>query len=278
MSRKIIKISLAVAAVFLLTVYLVVLFGLSPIVNTVTSKFAPEILGCDVTIDDIDVYPAFNGCSVQGIKVGNPEGFQTETAFRIDDITVQVQLTSLASDTIVVKNVIIDGARVTYEQGATTSNLFAIKNNIEKFIQKQQGAGRKEGPSEEETVEEEVSKGSKKLVIENFEFKNAKVDFSVVFMGGRSMTLPIPDIQLTDIGKSAENGATISDVVKEVYNEIFDACTNVVSGVGKSLGKAGGAVVDEAKKLGSEAKSMLKDAGSIFGFGGSKDKDEEVDK
>lgn len=205
MSRKIIKISLAVIAVFFLIVYLVVLFGLSPIVNSVTSKFAPEILGCDVTIGDIDVSPAFNGCSVRGIKVGNPKGFETETAFKLDDVTVQVQLTSLASDAIVVKNVIIDGARVTYEQGATTSNLFAIKNNIEKFVEELNTSGETEDTVEtEETVEEEVAEGSKKLIIENFEFKNAKVDFSAVFMGGKSMTLPVPDIKLTDIGKDAE--------------------------------------------------------------------------
>lgn len=278
MSRKIIKISLIVLAVFFLIVYLVVLFGLAPIVNKVTSKFAPEILGCEVTIDDVDVYPAFNGCTVQGIIVGNPEGFNTETAFILDEVTVQVQLTSLTSDTIVVKNVIVDGARVTYEQDLNTANLFTIQKNIEEYVKKLSEGKVVDETPEEDTVAEELTEGSKKLVIENFEFKNAKVDFSAVIMGGKSMTLPVPNIQLKDIGKDEDGGASISDIIREIFNEIVKSCTNVVSGVGRGLKKAGGAVIGGAKDLGSGTVNVIKDAGSIFGLGGSKEEKKDDEK
>ncbi len=278
MSRKIIKISLIVLAVFFLIVYLVVLFGLAPIVNKVTSKFAPEILGCEVNIDDVDVYPAFNGCTVQGIIVGNPEGFNTETAFILDEVTVQVQLTSLTSDTIVVKNVIVDGARVTYEQDLNTANLFTIQKNIEEYVKKLSEGKVVDETPEEDTVAEELTEGSKKLVIENFEFKNAKVDFSAVIMGGKSMTLPIPDIQLKDIGKDEDGGASVSDIIREIFNEIVKSCTNVVSGVGRGLKKAGGAVIGGAKDLGSGTVNVIKDAGSIFGLGGSKEEKKDDEK
>jgi len=274
MFKKFVKYGFICLAVFLLIGYFVVLFGLAPIVNRTAEKFAPEILGCSVTIEDIDVSPVFNGSTVRGIKVGNPQGFKTETAFQLDNISVKVSLGSLLSDTIVVKHVIIDGAKVTYEQGLSTSNLFAIKNNIEKYAE---GLSKEntEKPVKVELPEDRNDGASKRLIIEKFVFKNAKVDFSAVFMGGKSVTLPIPNIELTDIGKTGESGATISEVVKEVYNEIFTACTKVASSVGKGLEKAGGAVLDSAKGLKSEAEGLLKGAGSIFGFGGSKGESEE---
>lgn len=273
MIKKIFKISLIVIAVLLVTVYLVTMFAISPIVSGAVEKFAPEITGCEVKVESVSVSFLLDGVTVKGITVGNPEGYKTDNAFQLTKFSVDISLLSLLTDEIVVEEIIIDGAVVTVEQGLTTNNLLTIKSNIDKFVAK---SAPKEEPVEEKEEPKEETEPGKKLIIEDFYFTNAKVKFSVVGVGGAALPIPIPTLHLEDIGKSEDGeseGASVGEVLTEVYDAVMDAIFSVTDVAGKGLSKAGDAITDGASAVGDAASEAAKKAGSLIKgiFGGDDD-------
>ena len=87
-------------------------------------------------------------------------------------------------------------------------------------------------------------------------------------MSGQALSLPLPTIHLTDIGKES-NGASIKDVIAEVLKSVSNAAGQAVTGAGDLLGKGlrstgdaagkvGGAVGDQATKIGKDIKGLFK--------------------
>ncbi len=259
MIKKLIKIALVCLVLAFVAAYLIVLFAVSPIVSNAVATFAPKVTGCDVKIEKVSVSPLLSGVTVKGVTVGNPQGFKTDSAFELTEFSVNVSLSSLLTDEIVVKEVVIDGAKVTLEQGLTTNNLLAIKNNVDVFLQKMKPEG--EPVEKEEKPEAEESTSAKKVIVENFYFRNAEVRLSAVGLQGAAMKLPMVDLHIQDIGKDS-GGASAGEVVKEIYDAIVKAVLDVSSKAGVGFDKAGEALkkgVDSMKNAAEGVKDQTKD-------------------
>jgi hypothetical protein len=55
--------------------------------------------------------------TLRGLSVGNPKGFKTPTAFELDEISLTLDIGSITSDPIVIKEIVVSAPRVTYELG-----------------------------------------------------------------------------------------------------------------------------------------------------------------
>ncbi|MHC4886507.1 MAG: hypothetical protein ACYTGH_15635 [Planctomycetota bacterium] len=218
---------------------------------------APKATGSTVTLNNVDVSLLGGAASLNGFVVGNPEGFKTSSAFELGDVKVKLDLGSLSSDTIVIKQILIDGAQVTWEGSLKGSNIGRIQKNVETFVSTLTSG---ESAPEEESEEEA---GETKVVIEEFVFSNAKVRLSVTLAQGKAMTIPIKDIRLTDIGKEEEPktmGETINEIMPEVFKGIREAVVNKQELLKDPAGmlKEGGATLQDAG-------TKLKDVGSKVG-------------
>jgi hypothetical protein len=85
--------------------------------------------------------------------------------------------------------------------------------------------------------------------------------------GGEVATVPLPDIELRDIGKDS-GGATVEKVVEQVFPAIYKAITEAVLSSDKLLKEGVKAIEDAAKKAGDEAKEeaskLIDDVKGIF--------------
>ena len=88
------------------------------------------------------------------------------------------------------------------------------------------------------------------MAIDHVYVKDSKVNISATLLGGKSMTVPLPDIHLQDIGKK-ENGATPGEVAKAIISalnksvlksvtplhldKVGDVARKAVKGVGDTL-------------------------------------------
>ena len=159
--------------------------------------------------------------SLHGLLIGNPEGFKTESAFKMDKVEVTLDTDSITSDTVVIKKIDILAPEVTYELGGGGSNINAIQNNVNAFVKKYVGASK----SNEKSAAQE---GGTKMIIDHLYVKGGKVNISATLLGGNSMTVPLPDIHLKDIGKK-ENGATPGEVVKAIIGALNTAILKAVA-------------------------------------------------
>jgi hypothetical protein len=152
----------------------------------------------------------------------------------------------------VVQEVVIDGPEITYEAGLSGSNIGKIQANVEAF------AGSMTTGGSGATQPTAPASPQKKVQINKFVLRNGRVSVSAKLLGGKALTLPLPPIELTDIGTGPE-GATVGEVMKKVLGAVGDGVKDAVKKGGEVIGKG-------AEKLGDAAK----DAGENVKEGGKK--------
>jgi uncharacterized protein involved in outer membrane biogenesis len=253
---KILKRVLVTVAVLLVVVLVVVVLFLGQLVKTAVERVGPQFAGVEMSLESARVYLLLGDIKLTGLVIGNPEGFKTPSAVELAQFVVDIDMGSLFTDTIVIKKIHIDGPQITYERGLKTSNLTQIQENL---------APAEEKPKKEESEapKEKSDKPAKKVVIDDFFLENGKVSVSIALAGGKKLTVPMAPMHLTDIGKDSD-GASITDIVNEVYGAIMASVGNAVSAsgdlAGDALKGAGGMATDAAKGAGGAAGDAAKGA------------------
>lgn len=202
----------------------VVLYSnLGDVIKEAIQRFGSEATQATVVVDSVDLDVTNGRTSLKGFVVGNPRDFRTDSAFELGDISVQIDTSSLDSDTIVIKSVDIMGPKVTYELGESGANVDAIKRNVDTYA-KQFSSGDSASSSSQDTGPQ------KKIIIERLTITNGSVNVSAPFLDGKSLGTSLPTITLTDIGKDS-GGANPADVIKRVIDEMTKGVGGAIAGL-----------------------------------------------
>lgn len=256
------KILLITVAVLLILVAALML-SLGSIIKTAVTTAGPKLAGVPVQLAKVTVNPFSGLVHIKGLIIGNPQGFNTPSAMELGEFKVDLAMGSLFTDTIVIKQILIDAPQITYEKSLKSSNLSTLQENL---------APKGPAAKPEAAPAPEKKKAAKKVIIEDFQLNGAKVNVTITALGGKKMTLPLPDIHMKDIGKKS-GGASPAEVISEVFNSITKAVTEAASSVGDAAGKAlkdaGGVATDAAKGATDAAKgavdSVKKGLGGLLG-------------
>lgn len=232
---------------------LIVLWLLLSLIVGATVKAAveavlPKITGTPVKLDRVGLSLFSGKASLSGIVIGNPEGFQTESAFELGTVRVDIDLSSLFSDKIVIEEIYIDAAKVTYEAAIPDSNIAVLQKNVEEF------AGPKREGTEPEEEKEKAGPG-RKVQLDRFVFENGEIALSATVLRGRTKSVTLPRIELTDIG-TGPDGATVAEVAREVFTRLGGDITRIATAelerVGERMIEAGTEALDEAVEEGTK--------------------------
>ena len=221
--------------------------SLNSIVKAAVEKVGSSATQAQVRLKEVDIQITSGKGAMRGLTVGNPSGFKTERAFSLGEISLQVDVGSVTKDTIVIKEIVIAAPEVTYELATGGSNIDALQRNVNAYT----GGGGKAEKSE--------SGGGKKLVIENLYVRNGKVNVSATALGGKTMSTPLPDIHLTNIGKQS-GGATAGQVTQQVLSAIGQSATKAATSlpdVGKLVGSAKESATGAAEGAGEGLKKLF---------------------
>jgi hypothetical protein len=238
---------IAVAALFL---------SLNSIVKNGVTSFGPEVIKAPIQLDGVSISALSGSGEIRGLVIGNPEGFKTPNAVKLGAASLQVKPMSLLGDKIVVQSIKADGAEITFEGSLSGSNLSKIQENVDAYVASLLGPAGKE--------EKKPATPGKKLQVDELVISNAKINLSMTILGGKSATVPLPDIKLTGLGQG-EQGVTPAEVIKVVLKEVMTKTTEAVGGF---LSGAGKALTDAAKSVGGAAadaaKGVTKGIGDLF--------------
>ena len=221
----------AVAVVGAIAMFVFVLSSLDGLIQQAIEQYGSEITKAQVTLAGVELDATSGKGVLRGLKIGNPAGFNTPSAFELGAISVTIDTATITSDTVVITEIVIDSPDVTYELGGDGSNIDALQNNVEAYMARFEGGdsatadGGGEGP---------------RLIIEDLYITNGTINVSATFLGGKSLTTPLPDIHLEDIGKE-DDGASPGEIAEQIIAAIKDAATGAVSGLGieELMGSAG---------------------------------------
>ncbi len=247
-------------------------FWLDNAIQWSVNKFGPKVLGVDTSVQRVYLSPAQGRVTLEGLHVGNPEGFNTDGIFDLSKVDVDLSMRSLFSDPIVVSHVMVDGMEVTYEQGLLRSNVGTLIDNLS-------GEKKPDDKEEPEEPEEKAEGEGRKLIIEKFSLANSKVRVAMTGMMGLGVPIPLPSMELEGIGAKS-GGATGKDVALELLKDIGGLVTGTVTGVGGAVADGakavGGAVADGAGVAVDAVSDGAKALAGVFGFGGDDEEKEEA--
>src|ERR1043166_4876112 len=115
----------------LVIVLVVIFFSLNSIVKKGVETIGPRLTKVDVRLGSAQLSPLSGNGRLTALFVGNPEGYKTPSAIKVDDIKMGLQVGSVLSDTLVVNELNVQKPEITFDGTLTGNNLGKILANIE---------------------------------------------------------------------------------------------------------------------------------------------------
>ncbi|NLB55927.1 MAG: AsmA family protein [Lentisphaerae bacterium] len=252
MKKALMILGITIAVILVVLIIGLGMYGGFTIKQTV-NQLGPRLLGVPVTLQDAKFSPFKGKLVLKNLHVGNPEGFKTPSLFDLGLIDIDLNVKSLFTDTIEIREIIIEAPEITYERGLKSSNIDALTAKFDT------------PPADKDKVKEPTKekKDGKKVVIKSLKITDGKVNVSFTALGGHAMTLPLPSIHLTGIGE--EKDASFLDAITEIIAEIGKSVIGLVTSSGKfavdGLKSAGSLITEGLKSTGNLVTGTLKGAG-----------------
>lgn len=250
------------------------IFFMGSVIQNTYNTLAPTLLGVNTHLGSVQAAPFRGKVIFRNLTIGNPEGFNTENMLSMGKLVFELDMASVFSDTIIVKELSISDVGVTYEKSLTTSN-------VDTFL-KHLSSG--ESDKSKEKTEAPADDGKKKsVIIEKLSLTGGEIDFALTITGGNSLKIPLPPIHMTDLGKPGEPikaiqavREIIQTILKTVVTSVTQAGTLVTDGakaIGQGALDAGQEALNIGKDVSGKAVDGVKGVGEAIGglFSGKKE-------
>ena len=176
-----------------------------------------RVLGTQVTVDSVGVSPLNGSGSISGLTVANVDGFNSDYAFQLGSLSVDINASTVLSDVVEIESVQIIQPRINYETRIVQDNIRALINNLPG------GGGGSEATGEPSNT---------RVIIRELVLQDPQLNLVAAKL---SAPIPLPDIRLQNIGEQG-NAATVADALRIVLAEISRAIVN--SNALENLGEA----------------------------------------
>jgi len=193
------KVGLIGILLLLLAGFGVLTLRVDSIVKSGIEHHGREMAGTPVTVSDVSISLFSGQGSIRGLRVENPENYSREYAVEADEIFIKMDLYSLFSDTVVVRELRLRSPKIYIEQKLPENNLHDIITHMESL-----------------DSDHETEKG---MVIEKFLLQNGEAELFTAVGGERSVQLDISAIEVNDLGRGGARQA-ILEIAERVADEI----------------------------------------------------------
>ncbi|BFM16067.1 hypothetical protein R50073_22500 [Maricurvus nonylphenolicus] len=256
------KILLGVFVAIIAVVAVVVFLGLqniNQIVKIAVETEGPKVTGTAVQLERVDLSLMEGRGELHGLQIDNPKGYQSDYAFSMGQVALQVEPKSLTGKVIVINEILIDGAKLIAEQKDLT------RTNLQDLLDNVKGQGGSKASGQEATPASDSPAADVRLMVEKFSFVNSGVRLITTEWGER--TLKLPSINITDIG-DREVGLTPEQLTQALLDPILAQAKAAVANNLEDLAKEKAQKKLQEKideKLSDEQKGQLKQLKGLFG-------------
>jgi uncharacterized protein involved in outer membrane biogenesis len=207
------------SVVFLSIVFLILDFlsyRVEKIVKNLIIDQGTQALGQQISVGKIDTSILGSSIKISNIEIKNLDGFKNKNIIQIKNINANFELTSLFKDTIVVKDINIDGATLYYEM---LINNKEVKDNVSSFKPALKNSTASPSKEIEASMELESKNQSKKknkdFLINQLTINNTKINAFSEFLDINK------DINLNKMSFNNVGNVEKSTKFKEVLQMFF---------------------------------------------------------
>lgn len=230
---------------------------LDPLIKHGIESGGATVTKVDVKLASVSVNPVGGHGSLKGLVVANPPGYKSEAAMKLGEISLALAPASLLADKVHIKSIAIIAPEIHLEGGLKDNNLSKILANVQAFS----------GPVDTNQPDASLQK---KLQLDSFVLRGARVSADLAVPGLQPMALTLPDLELTNLGQGPE-GITAGELTSRVMNLVTTKALAAVveyytTGGGKlTLDHAQATATEAAKKVAGEAADKaLKSVGDLL--------------
>jgi hypothetical protein len=247
-SLKIIYTVAAVIAVLLIVAVIAIHLFADSAVKMAIESAGTKALQVKVAVDDVDLSILGGKLGFQNLVIDNPPGYKHKRLLELSEAKIAVQIGSLLTDIVNIKDIRLDGVNVVLEQrGVTSNNLQDIMKSL---------------PAKEK---EPAEPGGKKLHIDNLEITNTQVRVKLLPIPGKAdtLTLKLAPIKMTDLG--GENDIDTAALARKVLLAIAGGIAE--QGAGVLPKEMLGSLASQLNKLGALPAAFLDKGGKLLEAG-----------
>jgi len=232
MKKLLIRISIGVIALVVVAV-LVSMFFIGRVVKNRIESIGPRVVLAEVKLDSADVWLLAGRAQLKGLSIGNPPGYTTPVAIKVGDISIRVDLASVLSHKVIIDSVTVKSPEITVEGGWKKNNLTEIQKNVNAYVSRHPDTP----PSEPKPAASPSAAGKpgKKFQINDLFITGTRLRLTGLFSTGASLTLPLPDIHLVNLG-AGEAGLTSPEIAQKALAALLDSiATNTAASTVKKI-------------------------------------------
>lgn len=185
--------------------------SLDSLVADAIRQYGSAITGVAVKVDRVKLAPAQGRGALHGFSVGNPRGFDAPTAFKVADIDLELDTSTLTAEVVVVRRVSITSPDITYVVGPGGNNFDIIRRNIESKLTRMLGS--------DKSAKGAKGEGGRKVIIDLVTLRNGRLEVRNTLAKDQKLTMTLPEIVVRDIGRRS-NGATAAEVARQLWTPL----------------------------------------------------------
>ncbi len=219
-----------ILAVLILGAVFFVGSNLDSLIKVAVEKYGTAATKAETTLQSVKLCLSEGAGGLYGFKLGNPEGFSSESAIKIGEASIKVDPKSImGTGPIIIHEIVIAAPEITYEVTADgKTNLQTIQKNVSAFSGQIDTGDKKSGG--EAAKKEEPQR---KIVIEKFIVKDGKIKLNHALLKGKDVAaVKLPDMNITSIGR--DGGASPAVVAKTILSQLT---TNAIDAGGEAMVK-----------------------------------------
>lgn len=216
------------------------------LITKAVNTYGPEITGTEVRVDDVRVSFLSGKATIKNFIMANPKGFRSPRAMKVASVSVSLELSSLLSDTVIIRHLEIIEPDVTYEKRGGTDNFKTTAKHAEQKAKEAGIVSREPGKE----------KPGKKLLIREFIIRGGRVTLHTPDLPSGTAGAALPDIHLRDVGR---DGAPPSEVFSRILAVLYDRLTTPI--VIDTLNRG---VIDARKSAENGTRSLTDKIKGIF--------------
>ncbi|NGP76248.1 hypothetical protein G3570_06365 [Balneolaceae bacterium YR4-1] len=203
---KSLKYSITGIVGIVLLAFVVLTFSLDYIVQSGIESTGSKMLKTEVTVENVSISLFSGSGTIEGLRVRNPEGFDSDYAMVMQRFEITMDVGTLLADTLVINRILIDEPALSVIQKVPENNLRMLMKNMEQSS-------------------EEESSSSGGLVIELLLVRNGRVSVTPNVGGEQAAVVNMGDIELENLGKSGNTSAfgVIRQITSRIINEALNS-------------------------------------------------------
>ena len=211
-------------ALIILLIAVAVVYFFDSIVRRGIEVVGSQVLGAGVTVSSVSLSPLNDSGTIRGLRIENPEGFNSDYAIQIEEVSVNINASSVFGEVVEIESVRFVQPQINYETRITTDNIRVLLDNLssdETTLDLESTASDESAPADE--LRGFTTTAARQIIIRELQILDPQLQLVTAL--GRA-PIPLPDIELQDIG-ARDRSTTVAEALRIVLSAVSNSILNV---------------------------------------------------